>query len=90
MKTTAEEQRAAVSDVRETHMRRWFEDATTDVVEAHARAAVAVLRARGVALDLPADEGHESDALSAIGSLATSARTVEALAEEPASNDTGE
>ena len=61
--------------------------ATTNNLEYLAQTCVDELRNRGRSLGIEGDSAHHGDALRAIESLASSARTVEQLANAETAND---
>lgn len=71
------------------HAREACAESTISELEALARAAVDELRNRGRALAIVGDQAHHHDALTAIESLAVSARTVASLRATRPDNDPG-
>lgn len=64
--------------------------ASTDELEALAKAALEELRNRGTSLAIPGDRAHIADALNACERLAASARAVEQIARAKPANDNGQ
>lgn len=62
-------------------------NAGTNALEAYARIVIDELRERGRPLGIEGDAAHHHDALRSLECLATSARTVEAIASAKPAND---